>query len=239
MDAITKRRRNFAIVLFVLILVFFAGEVFAVMTAKNQHDYNTAKNDAEELSVELGLISAALNSGNKTLFDNSLERFGTTLDRFADNDYVGRDQKSLADSLSSYRDTLQNESGNIAELIELSGTLSSLQSNFVNTDFSTLDAVHFYQIEQQYQDLRKALANLQSSDFAELHSQLDGFADRIISLSSSAAVCVSICPRENFDEKLQQLESIKNDYAESFKNIGETLSAKYDPSEYIVKLNQL
>ncbi len=234
-----KRRRNFAVVLFVLVLVFFAVEVFAVMTAKEQHDYRVAKGHASELSVELSLISSALSSGNHALYDNSLARFNESYMRFSENDYAMSKQGELLNSLSTYRDVLEQNRDSVIKLMDLSAALSNIQSDLIEIDDTKLDVANLYQIQRTFKELRDVIAKIGTTEFADATTRLDDFAERIASLSSSAAVCVSVCPKDSFVEKQQQLQTIKNDFSETFRTVGRTLSAKYDPSKLIVELGKI
>ena len=112
-------RRCFATLFFVGVLVFVSFEVFSLFTAKNAHDYRLAKENAEELSVELSLISSAIKTGNHALFDDSVQRYRTTINRFADNEYTSHHQTELLQSLRDYSELLKNNSDEIDEFIEL------------------------------------------------------------------------------------------------------------------------
>jgi len=234
-----KRRRNFAVLLFVLVLVFVAAEVFAVFTAKSRHDYRVTKDTADEIMVELSLISSSLSSGNRTLYDNSLERYKNTLADFSKNDYAKKDQQALIDSLAKYRDTLIEGQDSIVDLLELSAEISNIESSLIDIDETTLDVTNFYQIQQTFMNLREVVAKMKESEFGEIANRLDEYAERIASLSASAAVCVSICPKDSFESKANQLQELKQKYREDFESLGKSLSAKYDPSSLIVQLKQI
>lgn len=234
-----RTRRNFAIVFFVLALAFCAGEMIAVFTAKNQHDYRRARENAEELSVELSLISSAFRSGNKTLYDNSIERYQTTLASFSDNDYVRAHQLELSGKLRDYNKKLSDNATSISELLELDAALESLLLELDEVETEKLSAVNFYQIQQSFQTLGDALANIKTEEYAELRDRIDSFAHKITELAKNSAVCVSVCPKESFADKQNQLEKYRKEYSEDFANLGRTVSEKYDPSSLILELGEL
>lgn len=233
------RRRNFAILLFILVLAFCAGEMIAVFTAKNHHDYLQAQKSSEELSVELSLISSALKSGNKTLYDNSISRFQTTLQSFTDNDYVRAHKVELSSKLRDYNKTLSDNSENINELLELDAALDSLSLELDEIETDKLNAVAFYQVQQSLQRLSDTLGNLKTEEYKELRDRIGSFANKIAELAKNSAVCVSVCPRESFVDKQNQLENYRKEYAEDFKTLGSTVSEKYNPSALILELGQI
>lgn len=233
------RRRRFAILFFVLMLVFCAAEVFAVFTAKSQHDYRMAKETADELSVELSLISSALHSGDKTLYENTIDRHRDTLGTFAGNDYVTGRQSHLLSQLQDYRKILLDDETKVNELLELDAALSGIQSELQAVDIEKLDAANFYQIQQSFQTLRDALSKLESEDIVKLRDKLDSFALKIAELAKNSAVCISVCPKDSFAEKQRTLESYKKEFETDFRELGLSISEKYDPSPLIKALNEL
>lgn len=234
-----RTRRNFAIVFFVLALVFCGGEMIAVFTAKNQHDYRRARETAEELSVELGLISSSLRSGNKTLYDNSIARYQATLAGFTDNDYVRAHQSELAGNLRDYNKNLADNASSIAELLELDAALESLLLELDEIDTEKISAVNFYQIQQSFQTLSDTLANIKTEEYSELIKRVDSFAHKFSELAKNSAVCVSVCPKESFAEKQKVLERYRKEYNEDFTKLGRAVSEKYDPSSLILELGKL
>lgn len=234
-----SKRRNYATLFFVIVLVFFAGEVFALFTAKSNHDYSVAKNDAEELSVELGLISSAFRSGNKTLYAESISRYRGTIDRFADNEYTSHNQAELVQSLREYSSKLDEHAAQIDEFLELSASLSTLRMEMQLIDSTQLDAANFYQIQQVYQSFRDSLDKLNNEDLKETREQFYNLSNEISDLAKSAAICVSICNKGIFDEKSAKLASISEKYSSKLDELGQNISKQYDPSELIVRLNNI
>jgi hypothetical protein len=234
-----KYQRNFAVLAFIIAFVFFGVEVFAVCTAKNQHDYDRAKSMAEELSVELGLVSTAFNSGNKKLYDDSVARYRVTLANFSENEYLHHSQPELLSELRDYSNTLKENQEKISEFLELSAALSNIYSELQLSDTEKLDATNFYHTQDIYQRLRDVLDEIESEELKDVKEKLDSFAQEIISLSENSAICVSVCPKSSFEEKQSSLSSIKEKYAKEFESISLDASKKFSPSELIIKLGKI
>lgn len=237
--SVTKKnsQRNFAVLGFIAAFVFFGAEVFAVCTAKNQYDYDRAKTSAEELSVELGLISSSFNSGNKKLYEDSVARYRETLSDFTNNEYVHLRQADLLNELRDYGNLLKDDQEKIDEFLELSAALSSIHSELQLNQRETLDATNFYHTQETFQRLREALDAIDSEDLKNIKEKLDSFAQEIMSLAEGSAICVSVCPKDSFADKQTKLKEIKERYTKEFESLELDASEKYSPSELIVKLN--
>ena len=234
-----KKQRNFAVLGFIIAFVFFGVEVFAVCTAKNQYDYDRAKKSAEELSVELGLISSSLNSGNKKLYDDSISRYRATLSEFSENEYSFHRQPELLKKLRDYSNKLKDDDAKISEFMELSAALSAIHSELQLSDAGKLDAANFYRIQETFQHLRDSLDKVQSEDLKDLKAKLDSFAQDIISLSQNSAICVSVCPKSSFEEKQKKIQEIKARYEKDFETLDADVSKDYNPSELILELTSI
>lgn len=232
--------RNFAVLAFAIAFVFFGAEVFAVCTAKNQYDHDRAKSTAEELSVELGLISSALNSGNKKLYDESVSRYRTTLATFNKNEYSHNRQADLLVELRDYNNLLKDNKDKISEFLELSAALSGVYSELQLADTeSEFDATNFYHMQETFQSLRDTLDRIKSEDLKGVKEKLDEFASEVMNLAESSAICVSVCPKSSFEEKQKKLQEIKEKYINEFETLEHDASNKFSPSELIVKLGQI
>lgn len=233
------KRRVFATILFTAVLLFCMAEVFMICTAKSHHDYTGAKRSSEELSVELSLLSASFTAGNRTLYDDALSRYRATLADFSGNDYVATSQNELLSSLTDYRNLLESNPDEIAELLELSAALSGIRSELQSNESQKLDAANFYQVRQTFQNLLNVLEGIKSENFEHVKNRLKSFASKIIALSENAATCVSVCPKSTFEAKSAELDAIKIKYLEEFESLGLDASKKYDPSELIVQLGKI
>ena len=232
-------RRLLATIVFTLALILSAAEVFAIFTARNQYDYSRAKDAAEELTVELRLISASIHSGDKTLMQDSYARYRATLATFTDNEYVHRKQPELLSSLQKYNAVISENSVELDELLELSAALSSIRSELIDIDSAELDAAHFYQIQQTFQTLNDSLDDIRSENLSQVKARLSSFSQKIITLAKSSAICVSVCSKTNFENKQKQIADIKAHYEEEFKTLGQDISQKYSPSELIAGLQNI
>lgn len=234
-----RSRKNYAKILFVLILVFCACEVFAIVTAKNEYDHKSARRVAEELSVELDLIASPFRSGNRTLYDNSLERYQSSLATFADNDYVRTHQVDLLNNLRNYSSTLKQNEKDTKELLELDAALVGFRSELQSVEFKQLDASNFYQLQQAFQTLRDAIVNIDADDNKEMRDSIEAYATKMQELSKNSAICVSVCPKDSFAEKQKKLESYRDKYLEEFEKLDKKISDKYNPSALIVELGKI
>ena len=234
-----NKPRNYAVLAFAVAFIFFGAEAFAVCTAKRQYDYDRAKETAEELSVELGLVSSALNSGNKKLFDESVSRYRITLADFNKNDYSHNYQADLLVELRSYNNLLKDNKEKIDEFLELSAALSSIHSELQMADSGKLDATNFYRVQGTFRHLRDALDKIESEDLKDVKDKLDIFAQDIMGLAESSAICVSVCPKSSFEDKQKKLQEIKEKYSKEFDDLELGASKKFSPSELIVKLRRI
>ena len=234
-----KRRKLFAVILFMLVLVFAAFEVAMLFTSKRAHDVASAREDAEELSVELGMISSSFYSGDRALYERSYGRLSKSLIGFSRNDYVRQNYADVNDGIEKYRDMLEGESENITEFLEMNAALNALSGELEVLDIEKLDAANFYQIQQAFQTLRDSLAKIDSEEYAEIKQKLDGFANEIIKIAQSSATCISVCPKKSFNDKLKKLSELKTKYEKEFETLGDDLSKKLDPSALIVRLGEI
>lgn len=232
-------RRNFAVLAFMIAFVFFGVEVFAVCTAKNQHDHDRAKSTAEELSVELGLISSALNAGNKKLFNESVVGYRIALAEFNKNEYSHYKHADLLVELRDYNNQLKENKEKIEEFLELSAALAGIHSELQLADTDKFDATNFYHMQETFQHLRDALDKIESDDLKEIKEKLDVFAQDVMSLAESSAICVSVCPKSSFEDKQKKLQEIKEKYTKDFETLEQDISQKFSPSELITKLKNI
>lgn len=234
-----KRRARFAALLFVLVLAFAAFEVVILFTSKRSHDIARARADAEEISVELGMISSSFYSGDRALYERSYERLDKSLVDFSRNFYIKQNHADIYEAVEQYRATLESKDASVAEFLELSAALNTLGAELELLDLEKLDAANFYQIQQAYQSLRDCLSKIQSKDFDEIKKKLDTYAGEIIELAQSSATCVAVCPKENFKDKIKKLEKLKEKHRVALEGLGADISRSLDPSALIVRLGEI
>ena len=107
------------------------------------------------------------------------------------------------------------------------------------TDLEKFDSANFYRIRETFQHLRDALDKIESEDLKDVKEKLDAFAQDIMSLAESSAICVSVCPKSSFADKQKKLQEIKEKYSKDFEALELGASKKFSPSELIVKLGQI
>ena len=137
----------------------------------------------------------------------------------------------------TYSFARKDDQEKIGEFLELSAALSSIHSELQLNQRETLDATNFYHTQETFQHLREALDAIDSEDLKNVKEKLDAFAQEIMSLAESSAICVSVCPKDSFADKQTKLKEIKVRYAKEFESLELDASKKYSPSELIVKLN--
>ncbi len=234
-----KRRARFAVLLFVLVLAFASFEVVVLFTSKRSHDIARARADAEEISVELGMISSSFYSGDRALYDRSYQRLNESLVGFSRNLYVKQNHAETYDAVEQYRAMLEEKNASVAEFLELSAALNTLSVELDLLNLEKLDAANFYQIQQAYQTLRDCLSKIQSKDFDEIKKKLDAYAGEIIELAQSSATCVAVCPKDNFKGKIQKLEKLRAKHRAQLEGLGADISRGLDPSALIVRLGEI
>ena len=234
-----KHRKKYAVLLFVLVLAFVGAEVAILFTSKHSHDVARARADAEEISVELGMISSSFYSGDRALYDRSYQRFNESLSGFSLNVYVKQNHNETYEAIENYRAMLEEKSESIAEFLELSAALNTLSSEIDLINPEKLDAANFYQIQQAFQALRDCLAKIESENYEPIKKKLDAYAGEIIQLSQSSATCIAVCPKESFVDKNRKLADLKTKYQAEFENLGMDISKSLDPSVLIVRLGEI
>ncbi|MBR5418662.1 hypothetical protein IK110_00185 [Candidatus Saccharibacteria bacterium] len=234
-----KHRKRFAVLLFIIVFAFATFEVAMLFTSKRVHDVARAREDAEEISVELGMISSSFYSGDRALYERSYKRLTSSLVDFSRNDHIRQNYSSINDELEQYHDMLEREAIDIAEFLEMNAALNALSGELEVLDLEKLDAANFYQIQQAFQTLRDSLAKIGSKEYENIKKSLDGYANEIIKLAQSSATCISVCPKKNFSDKLKKLSELKTKYEKEFETLGDDVSKKYDPSSLIVRLGDI
>ena len=234
-----KHRKKFAVLLFVLVLAFAAFEGVILSTSKRSHDVARARADAEEISVELGMISSSFYSGDRALYDRSYRRFDESLASFSRNVYVKQNHNDTYEAIENYRVMLEAKNESIAEFLELSAALNTLSAEIDLINPEKLDAANFYQIQQAFQALRDCLAKIESEEYEPIKKKLDSFADEIIQLAQSSATCIAVCPKESFGDKSKKLADLKTKYQKEFEGLGAEISQTFDPSALIVRLGEI
>ena len=228
-----KRQRIIATIAFTIALALAGAEVFLLFFAKDNHDYATAREQSETISVELGLISSSFTSGNKALYSEGLSRFDQTLSGFRTNDYMRGHRSDVLQALEQYRSALNKNAAKIDVLLELRAALTAVSSELHNLDSSDIDAASFYRVSHTLEDLSLALERITLEEFAQIREVLDGFAKDTRAIVDTAATCVGVCPESVFDEKIGELNGLKERYSEQFESLGLDFSKELNVSTLI------
>ena len=228
-----KRQRIIATIAFTIALILAGAEVFLLFFAKDHHDFAEAREQSETISVELGLISASFTSGNKTLYSEGVSRFDQTLREYRRNDYMKNHRSDILQSLEKYRDALRDNSEKIDILLELRAALTAVTSELHNLDSTEVDAAGLYRVSHTLEDLGLALEKIELEDFKDVRENLSNFAKDAREIVDTAATCISVCPDSVFDDKIGELNGLKERYEEQFKSLGLDFSKELNTSELI------
>ena len=231
-----KRKRLIATLAFVVALLLVGAEVFLLFSAKDRHDYTVAQEQSETIAVELGLISASFNSGNKALYDEGTTRFKQTMNEFRHNDYLRYHRQDVLRALESYERALSSNAQKIDVLLELRAALKTVSTELHNLGKKTIDSAELYQVSHAFEDLSLALEKIELEDFGAVREALDNYSKEIRGLIDTAATCISVCPDSVFDEKISELNGLKDKYTESFQSLGLDFSKELSTSELITTL---
>jgi len=228
-----KRQRLIATIAFTIALILAGVEVFLLFFAKDHHDYAVAHEQSETVAVELGLISASFTSGNKTLYSEGVARLDQTLSNYRQNDFMKNRRADVLQSLESYRNELNDNSEKIDTLLELRAALTAVTSELNNLDSSEADAASFYRVSHTLEDLELALEKISLDDFKTIREVIGGFAKDARTIVDTAATCISVCPDSVFDDKIAELNALKEKYDESFKSLDLDFLKEIKTSELI------
>ena len=228
-----KRQRIIATIAFTVALALAGVEVFLLFFAKDDYDYRTAREQSETISVELGLISSSFTSGNKALYSEGLSRFDQTLSVYRTNDYMRIRRADVLQSLEQYRSALSRDAEKIDTLLELRAALTAVSSELHNLDNAKIDATSFYRVSHALEDLSLALEKITLEEFSQIREVLDGFAKDAHAIVDTAATCIGVCPESVFDEKIDELNGLRERYGEQFESLGLDFSKDLNVSALI------
>ena len=228
-----KRQRIIATIAFTIALALAGAEVFLLFFAKDDHDYRTAREQSETISVELGLISSSFASGNKALYSEGLSRFDQTLSIYRTNDYMRSHRIDVLQALEQYRSALSRDAEKIDTLLELRAALTAVASELHNLDSADIDATSLYRVSHALEDLSLALEKITLEEFSQVREVLDNFAKDARAVIDTAATCIGVCPESVFDEKIDELNGLKDKYSEPFESLGLDFSKELNVSTLI------
>ena len=219
------------------VIAFILIEGFVLGSAKYRYDHDQSVITADELSVQLSLISASLQSGNKAIYTQAVKDYHSILIEFSKNYYVRTQAQDLVRALDEYDDRLTVDADFVAQLMELrivTATISAVSSNAKTSD---IDALKVYDIAQNYTNLRDGVEKITAPELAEIAGKLTAMSNEIIQIADRTAVCVSVCTEDVLLEKQNVIEDIVKRYKDELSELSIAVSEKYSPSQLILDLN--
>ncbi len=219
------------------VIAFILIEGFVLGSAKYRYDHDQSVITADELSVQLSLISASLQSGNKAIYTQAVKDYHSILIEFSKNYYVRTQAQDLVRALDEYDDRLTVDADFVAQLMELrivTATISAVSSNAKTSD---IDALKVYDIVQNYTNLRDGVEKITAPELAEIAGKLTAMSNEIIQIADRTAVCVSVCTEDVLLEKQNVIEDIVKRYKDELSELSIAVSEKYSPSQLILDLN--
>lgn len=233
-DSKRKMRR----VAILLMLAFFViMECFVLSSAKYRHDHSESVGVAEEMSLQLSLISVALKSGNQAMYADAVTKYRAALDEFAKNNYVRKSAKNLLNSLEQYSATLLEDSELIGQMTELSIAANTITTAANDAQKSTVDAAKAYSIANDYKSFRDALDRITAPELQDLKSKLISMSNEIAQTIENSAVCIAVCSGEILAQKQSAINVVVERYGEDIEALSLALSKKYDPNQLILDLS--
>ena len=219
------------------VIAFILIEGFVLGSAKYRYDHDQSVITADELSVQLSLISASLQSGNKAIYTQAVKDYHSILIEFSKNYYVRTQAQDLVRALDEYDDRLTVDADFVAQLMELrivTATISAVSSNAKTSD---IDALKVYDIAQNCTNLRDGVEKITAPELAEIAGKLTAMSNEIIQIADRTAVCVSVCTEDVLLEKQNVIEDIVKRYKDELSELSIAVSEKYSPSQLILDLN--
>ena len=225
------------IVAIVAVIAFILVEGYVLSFAKYRYDHDLSVAIADELSVQLSLISASLQSGNKAIYSQAVKDYHSTLIEFSKNYYVRSEAKDLVRALDDYDDRLTVDADFISQIMELRIATATISTVSSGAKSSEIDALKVYDIAQNFINLRDGIEKITAPDLAEIAGKLTTMSNEIIQIADKSAVCISICTDNVLLEKQNVVEDIVKRYKDDLSKLGIAISEKYNPSQLILDLN--
>lgn len=235
-EAFARKRRR--IILVIAVLVFVAAEVFTLCFAKYNYDREESKKLADDMSIQLSLISSALRSGNRAIYDDALGAFSFDLRHFNENSYVKREASDFNNRLVDYHNMLINNADFLSELMDLRVAVNMLQNSTNDAKNSSIDAGKVSEIAKNYAEFREGLANIKSQELKEIKKILEDYSNEIIPLIENSAVCISVCSENILNEKRDAISRLIDDKNKELEPLDEKVSAPYNPNALIIDLGE-
>lgn len=230
---ITKQR----VLAIIVAIIFVAIEAYVLSFAKFRYDHAQSIGIAEELSVQLSLISVSMQSGNKATYAKALADYRKVLDDFSENPYVRARAHDLLNSLQNYSGLHLEESELISQYMELRVATANIETVSDTIKKSEIDAIKVYDFARTYIDFREGIAKIDAPELAELIGKLTDMSNEMIQIMEKSAVCVGVCQDDALKEKQATVEDITNRYKDELTKLSLSASEKFNPNQLILDLN--
>ena len=232
-----KSKRTFrAVAAVICALLFVVIETYVLSFAKIRYDHNKSIDIAEEMSVQLSLLSSALQTGNKALYDEALSSYREQLNLFEKNSYVRYYATDLRQELGEYITTLDSDVAIVSQIIEIHVAINRINTAATDAIDSEVDAVNVYAIGDDYNALREGLENITAPELDEIKTKLIALSDEMVKYTENAAVCIGICADDTLQAKQADIKNIIERHQASITKLAEQKSASYDPAALIQAL---
>ena len=231
---ITKQR-----VLAILVaIIFVAIEAYVLSFAKFSYDHAQSIGIAEELSIQLSLISVSMQSGNKATYSQALADYRKALHDFSKNPYVQSRAHDLLTALQNYSGLHMEESELISQYMELRVATANIATVSTSMKNSEIDAIKVYDFARTYIDFREGIAKISAPELAEIIAKLTSMSNEIIQIAEKSAVCVGgVCQDDALTEKQNAVEDITKRYQDELTKLSLEASEKFNPNQLILDLN--
>jgi hypothetical protein len=230
---ITKQR----VLAIIVAIIFVAIEAYVLSFAKFRYDHAQSIGIAEELSVQLSLISVSMQSGNKATYAKALADYRKVLDDFSENPYVRARAHDLLNSLQNYSGLHLEESELISQYMELRVATANIETVSDTIKNSEIDAIKVYDFARTYIDFREGIAKIDAPELAELIGKLTDMSNEMIQIMEKSAVCVGVCQDDALKEKQATVEDITNRYKDELTKLSLSASEEFNPNQLILDLN--
>jgi len=236
MNVLSRRKiRLFATI--GILATFILVEAGILSYAKYNYDHRESIDVADEISLQLSLINAALQSGNDAAYINAVTKFRAELDVFGDNNYVKGSAQDLLRALQEYSATLLDDSNLITEMMELRVAFDAISTATTEAQNANIDATQAYAIANDYKDFHAGLERISSAELQDIKSKLVSMSEELARAVENSAACITICPEETLLEKQNTINEIVTKYQSDLEALSSAVSQKYNPNQLILDLN--
>ena len=226
-------KRKIAIALMISAIVVLIAEFLGLYFARQSHQRAVADETKSQLAVDLGTLSAALQSGNQALYEKSYRNFSSHLATYRTNPFARRESAEQITKLSEYAQLLSDDAETVRTLNSFHATLLQL-----NLTPETDDNI------EKLSDYRKKFTQLASNIeqtaelplLAELRERSLKILPKLASKLDAVLVCAGLCPTATMNEKQKDFSESLAEGIKQLKIENADIAERYSPAEYILLL---